>query len=146
MTPLGSSLSQTSINKGHNSLRKLNFRRDNNNQRGGYLQTIESEGNLPTQYGKNRSSYLKGSGGGSIHSFESLKSDESYNLKEDPKVEDEEEKISGHSSYNNYMHSRINTEMQQKAHAGDPDVQTDALGRQQVFSYEKQNQGKVDLT
>lgn len=38
MTPHGSSLSNTSLPKGRDSLRRLNFRRDNNhNQKGGYL-------------------------------------------------------------------------------------------------------------
>ena len=102
----------------------------NQNQKGGYLQTIESEGNLPTNYGKGngRPSHTKGSGGNlsqrSIHSLESLKSEGSQAERDhEPKPEeDEEDKMSGHSSYNHYIHSRINTEMQQKAHSGDHDV------------------------
>lgn len=53
--------------------------------------------------------------------------------------EDEDDKLSDHSSYNNFIHSRINTDMQQKAHHGDNDVDDEGLMSEQVFSYEKQH-------
>ena len=51
--------------------------------------------------------------------------------------EDEDDKLSDHSSYNNFIHSRINTDMQQKADHGDNDVDDEGLMSEQVFSYEK---------
>lgn len=117
------------------------------NQRGGYLQTIESEGNLPTYFGKGdgRPSHTKGSNNNlsqrSIHSLESLKSEGSQAERDmEPRPEeDEDDKLSDHSSYNNFIHSRINTDMQQKAHHGDNDVDDEGLMSEQVFSYEKQH-------
>ena len=98
-----------------------------------YLNTIESEGNLPSQQFNNRGEQLqsllsKASNNQlsqrSIHSLESLKSegsqgerDQEYDRQGKSEADKDAEiapgRRSGHSSYKKYVHARIDNEIQQ---------------------------------
>ena len=83
-----------------------------------YLNTIESEGNLPTQFGgKNEYKMSKASNNQlsqrSIHSSKSLKSkgsEEDFEEGSPFEVERVSEEEENNALYNNFVHSRINTD------------------------------------